>query len=143
FALHQKLQGNIVESELELVMGIGVAVWNCPGGPVRYPLITKLAELSVDGDDHAISVRPRLLEARVELDLYRVMELPRVADVARSGKEFLASLEASVNPFEASTFEPVLKTASGLLDGRGTYVQMDRDGSGAKLPPPTDQLVVT
>lgn len=143
FALHQKLQGNIVESELELVMGIGVAVWNCPGGPVRYPLITKLAELSVDGDDHAISVRPRLLEARVELDLYRVMELPRVADVARSGKQFLASLEASVNPFEASTFEPVLKTASGLLDGRGTYVQLDRDGSGAKLPPPTDQLVVT
>ena len=84
FGLHQKLQGNIVESELELVMGIGVAVWNCPGGPIRYPLITKLAELSVDGDDHAISVRPRLLEARVELDLYRVMELPRAADVAHS-----------------------------------------------------------
>ncbi len=34
FAAHQMLQGNLVDSPLELVMGIGHAVWERPGGRI-------------------------------------------------------------------------------------------------------------
>src|SRR5690606_31616238 len=59
FASYQMLRGNLVDSPLELVLGVGLAVWELPDGKLTYPLISQLVELSIDEHNHAIEVRPR------------------------------------------------------------------------------------
>ena len=143
FASYQMLQGNIVDAPLELVCGIGMAIWDLPDGRLGYPLISKLVELSIDEKTHAIEVRPRSLEPRIELDVYTALDNPGVAEVAKAGKEHFARTEWQISPFAPSTFEPVLKTASSLLDSKGGYWPSQTTPTDRQLPKPTEHLLVT
>jgi very-short-patch-repair endonuclease len=143
FASHQMLQGNLVDSPLELVLGVGLAVWELPDGKLIYPLISQLVELSIDEHSHAIEVRPRSLDARLELDVFTALDNPGVAEVARLGKEHFKSGDGQVNPFVPSTFEPVLKAASSLLDSKGAYWPSHTMPEDRQLPKARDHLLVT
>lgn len=143
FAVHQKLQGNLVETPLELVMGIGVAVWDHPDGAIRYPLISKLVEISVNERSHAIEVRPRALDAAMELDAYTAMDNPGVAAVAKAAKEFFGPVGGQVSPFEASSFESVLTTAASLLDSKGVYWPQTAAADDRRVPAKAEHLTVT
>lgn len=143
FAVHQKLQGNLVETPLELVMGIGVSVWDHPSGAIRYPLISKLVEISVNERNHAIEVRPRALDAAMELDAYTAMDNPGVAAVGKAAKEFFGPVGGQVSPFEASSFESVLTTASSLLDSKGVYWPQTVGADDRRVPAKAENLIVT
>jgi hypothetical protein len=59
FNLLQTVETEGAETALELVWGIGVAVWNKDGKRVRYPLVSRLVEIDPISTDMALRVRPR------------------------------------------------------------------------------------
>lgn len=143
FACYQMLQGNLADSQLELVMGIGLAVWDLPDGKLTYPLISKLVELTIDERTHAIEVRPRSLDPRLELDVYTALDNLATSEVAQFGKKHFALNDGGISPFLPSSFEPVLKAASSLLDSKGAYWPLHTSPGDRALPKPEEQLQVT
>jgi len=143
FSSYQMLRGNVVDSPLEMVMGVGISVWDLPDGKLTYPLITKLVELSIDERTHAIEVRPRSPDPRLELDVYTALDNPGVAEVARAGKEHFARTEWHISPFTPSSFEPVLKVAASLLDSKGTYWPSQTMPHDRQVPKAGEHLRVT
>ncbi len=143
FMLSQKLQGNLVDAQLEVVWGVGMALWALPSGAVTYPLLTQLVEISLDEATMAIEIRPRSSEPRLEVDLYAAMDNPGVAQLGEAGKKFFGETGAGLNPFEHSTFEPLLRSAATFLDASGTYWPTQTTADDRSLPKPSEKLVVT
>ncbi|MBN2108287.1 MAG: DUF559 domain-containing protein [Deltaproteobacteria bacterium] len=143
FTLKQKLEGSIVEAQIEFVWGVGLGVWNCEGVKVSYPLVTQLVELSLNPSTAAIEVRPRNIDARIEVDWYASNDNPGVTDFEKTAKEFFATTMATFSPFDRSTFEPLLRAAVTNLASNGVYCP-DESQSEKRMPPePDDKLRVT
>jgi len=143
FMLSQKMQGNLVDSQLELVWGVGVALWSLPSGTLAYPLLTQLVEISLNETTMALEIRPRASEPRLEVDIYASMDNPGVAKLVETSKKFFESTNSVLNPFEPSTFEPLLQSAATFLDASGTYWPPQTTADDRSLPKSTDNLVVT
>ena len=107
FSLQQAIASEGAETPLELVWGIGYAVWKMDGfaTPVRHPLLVQSCEISLNEKTFDLEVRPRDIEPRLEADCYAEMELPGVRQLEAFWKSALASGAHRVNPFETSTFE--------------------------------------
>lgn len=132
FVLSQKMQGNLVDTQLELVWGQGVATWSHKLGKVVYPILTQLAEISLDEQTMAIEIRPRSVDARIELDPYVAMGNPGVANVEAAGRSLYGNDGISFNPFEPTSFEPFLQAAVTFLDPKGEYAD------GVEIPIESD-----
>lgn len=143
FTLKQQLEGGIVDAQLELVWGAGMAIWNMAGAQVTYPLITKLVELSLNEATMAIEVRPRDIDPRVEFDIYSAADNPGVPDLERAAKEFFAKATTTFSPFDRGTFEPLLRSAATHLDPKGIYWPAQSTAEDRTLPKPTEELRVT
>ncbi len=143
FMLTQKMQGNLVDSQLELVWGVGVALWTLPSGTLAYPLLTQPVEISLNETTMALEIRPRVSEPRLEVDIYAAMDNPNVANLVEASKKFFESTGGVLNPFEASTFEPLLQSAATFLDASGTYWTAQTAADDRSLPKPSENLVVT
>lgn len=142
FTIQQAIAEEGADTPLELVWGIGMALWKREGRAttLKYPLITQACEVILNRHTFDLEVRPRNVDARIELDCYGEMELSGVTRVESFWKSFTATTANRVNPFEYSTFEPVLKTAVGFLDPSGSYEVLAEDPS---LPTPADKLKIT
>lgn len=143
FTLQQQLEGSIVESPLELVWGVGVGIWNCDGTTVNYPLIARLAEVSLNKVTAEIEIRPRDIDARVELDWYASVDNSGVGSVEKFAREFFASTDATFSPFDRGTFEPLLRTAATNLDVNGAYWPDEVPPEDRSLPKADGTLRVT
>lgn len=143
FMLSQKMQGNLVDSQLELVWGVGVALWTLPSGALAYPLLTQLVEISLNETTMALEIRPRSSEPRLEVDIYASMDNPGVAKLVETSKRFFESTGSVLNPFEPNTFEPILQSAVTFLDAFGTYWPSQTTADDRSLPKPTENLVIT
>lgn len=143
FTLKQQLEDGMSDAQIELVWGIGLGVWQCDGVSVSYPLITRLAELSLNSETAAIEVRPRDIDARLDIDWYTARDNPGAVELDQSAKRFFSNLDKTVSPFDPSTFEPLLRTAASTLDARGIYWP-DQCAPGDRSVPRSDgQLKVT
>ena len=143
FALYQAMASDGAETPIELVWGMGVALWHKEDSrnSLKYPLITQACEITLNRLTFELEIRPRQADARIELDCYCELEIPPgVQQLETFWKTTAATREKRVNPFEVSTFEPILKEAAARLDPNGTYVRMDDDSA---LPLATDQLQIT
>jgi len=142
FALQQAIASDGADTPLELVWGIGFASWKKDGfgTTLRHPLIVQSCDISLNESTFNLEVRPRDVEARLETDAYTEMDLPGVRSLEAFWKSVLTNGAHRVNPFEASTFEGVLKAAVGHLDPSGTYEVLTDD-----LVPPAsgDNLRIT
>lgn len=143
FMLSQKMEGNLVDSQLELVWGVGVALWTLPSGALAYPLLTQLVEISLNETTMALEIRPRSSEPRLEVDIYASMDNPGVAKLVETSKKFFESTGGVLNPFEPGSFEPLLQSAATFLDASGTYWPPQTTADDRGLPKSTDNLVVT
>lgn len=143
FMLSQKMQGNLVDSQLELVWGIGIGVWAEPSGTITYPVLTQLVEISLDEKTMALEIRPRSADPRLEVDIYTALDNPGVASLTEATKKFFKSTGGVLNPFEPSTFEPLLKSAASLLDASGVYWPNEVTSDDRSLPKAGEHLVVT
>lgn len=143
FMLSQQLQGNLVDSQLELVWGIGVGVWRHLEGSYSYPLLSQLVEISFDEKTMALEIRPRATEPRVETDFFAAQGNPGVANLTTVSKKFFGATGGVLSPFEPSTFEALLKSAATFLDASGTYWPTQTTPDDRALPKLSDNLVVT
>jgi very-short-patch-repair endonuclease len=142
FSLQQAIASEGSETPIELVWGIGNAAWKKDDFPttVKHPLLVQSCEVSLNEKTFDLEVRPRDVEPRIEIDCYAEMELPGVRQLEAFWKSFVATSAQRINPFEASTFEGVLKAAVGHLDPTGAYIEKTDD---VMSPMPTEKLAVT
>ncbi len=141
FALRQIMELDGVESQLELVWGVGYSTWKPKNSSlaIKHPLITQLCELSLDEKTFEIRVRPRDTDPRIETDAYAALENSGVHGLEAAWRDLLGTMATRVNPFEDATFEPALRAAVGYLDAQGTYRVLNGDTAPAQ-PGPTLQV---
>lgn len=142
FSLQQAIASDGAETSLELVWGIGTAVWKKPGyaTPVKHPLLIQPCEITLNERTFELEIRPRDIEPRLEVGCYSEMEIAGVRQLDAFWKSYVATSAQRVNPFEESTFDGVLKAAVGHLDPTGAYEL--RTGQVA-TPAPTEKLNVS
>ena len=143
FTLKQQLEGSIVEAQLELVWGVGLGIWNSNGAIVSYPLIGRLVEMSLNPVTAEVEIRPRDVDARIEIDWYASVDNPGVADLEKAAKEFFGKATTTFSPFDRGTFEPLLRTAVTNLDANGIYWPNEVPAEDRTLPKADDKLKVT
>lgn len=143
FTLKQRLEGGIVEAQIELVWGVGLGIWNCDGTTVRYPLVGRLVELSLNPDTAEVEIRPRDTDARLEIDWYASVDNPGVTNLEKAAKEFFGKATTTFSPFDRGTFEFLLRTAATNLDANGIYWPHEVPAEDRTLPKPDVKLKVT
>lgn len=143
FTLKQQLEGAIVDTQVELVWGAGVGIWQHGGVEVRYPLVSRLVELSLNPATSEIEIRPRDVDPRLEVDWYASVDNPGVPALDRKAKDFLANLPQTFSPFDHTTFDPLLRTAVTYLDANGQYVPDQLRPEDRSLPRADEKLKVT
>lgn len=143
FLLSQLMQGNLVDSEIELVWGVGVATWTSPIGLIKYPMLTQLVEISLNESDMTLEIRPRSSEPRLEIESYAECGNSGVAKLAAAAKDAFSGNGNVLNPFEPSTFEPILKCAATFLDPNGAYWPNEVGPDDRSVPKANEHLVVT
>ncbi len=82
FTMKQQLEGAIVDNAIELIWGVGLAVWKMPDSRLSYPLLTQQVELSLNETTMAIEIRPRDVEPKLELDFFSSTDNPGVTALA-------------------------------------------------------------
>lgn len=142
FSLQQAIASDGAETSLEIVWGIGTAVWKMPGyaTPVKHPLLVQPCEVTLNEQTFELEIRPRDVEPRLEVACYSAMEIPGVRQLDAFWKSYVASSAQRVNPFEESTFDGVLKAAVGHLDPTGNYGRLS---GGTAIPAPTEKLNIS
>lgn len=140
FALEQAIATEGSETPIELIWGLGLAVWKPSSTAVKHPLISQPCEIVLNALNFDLEIRPRDTDARLELDCYADLELAGVRALEDYWKSVQVTAANRVNPFEASTFEGTLKVAVGHLDPNGSYLASDPD---PKVPATNDKLVIT
>lgn len=143
FTLKSQLEGEIAESQLELVIGTGISVWKKNDVLITFPLITKMVELSLNEKTMDLVVRPRLIEPKLELDIYAALDNQGVAYLEKAAKDFFTQNDNNYSPFDHSTFEPILKTAVTHLDPKGIYWPEHSATDDRSLPKVDEDLKVT
>ena len=143
FTLKQQLEGGIIEAQLELVWGVGVGIWNFDRTAVGYPVIGRLVEISLNPETAEVEIRPRDVDARLEIDWYASVNNPGVADLEKAAKEFFSKATTTFSPFDRGTFEPLLLTASTNLDANGIYWPNEVPAEDRTLPKADDKLKIT
>jgi Superfamily I DNA and RNA helicases and helicase subunits len=142
FLLSQTLQGNLVDTPLELVWGIGMAVQKIEGTSITYPLITQNVELRLNEETMALEVIPSGQAPVLSLELFAELGNPGVAALEEAGKKFLA-MNGEINPSRPEDFEVLLRTATSLLDASGAYMPDQPGEPSRQLPKPGENLAVT
>jgi hypothetical protein len=143
FTLKQQLEGSIVETQVELVWGAGLGIWNCNDTTVSYPLAGRLVEMSLNAETAEVEIRPRDADARLEIDWYASVDNPGVADLEKAAREFFSTATTTFSPSDRGTFEPLLRTATTNLDANGIYWPNEAPAEDRTLPKPDDKLKVT
>ena len=143
FTLKQQLDGDLFEAQLELVWGAGLGIWNRNGTTVSYPLVGRLVEMALNPVTAEIEIRPREVEARIEVDWYASVDNAGVADLEKAAKEFFGKATTTFSPFDRGTFEPLLRTAATNLDANGLYWPDQVTAEDRTLPKPDDKLKIT
>jgi len=144
FALKTRLEAQEAVRPLELVWGVGVSSWQIPradGGAVdfHYPLLTQALDIEIDSDSHAITLGPRPIAARLELDAFGACDVAGIGDIERAARTLLLTDGGSgLSPFDPASFEPILKGVVGNIAARASY-----DGAAQGAPAPGPDLVVT
>jgi DNA-directed RNA polymerase subunit L len=143
FTLKQQLEGGIVEAQLELVWGVGIGIWNSGGTTIGYPVLGRLVEMSLNPETAKVEIRPRDVDARLEIDWYASVDNPGLADLEKAAKEFFGKATTTFSPFDRGTFEPLLRTAVANLDANGIYWPNEVSAEDRTLPKPDDKLKIT
>lgn len=142
FALQQAISSEGAETPLELVWGVGYAVWKKEdyATPVRYPFLLQACNVTLNEVSLDLEIRPRDVEAKLELDCYAEMEIPGIGQLEAFWKNVQTNGENRLTPFESSTFEPTLSAAVGYLDPSGSYINSE---NWTSLPAPSQKMLVT
>lgn len=145
FAMKHQIEAEETGRPMELVWGIGVSSWQLPQGDDKvafhYPLLTQSLEVELDKSTMDLLLRPRDVPARIELEAMVSVGVPGASDVERTMREQSLAQAARVSPFNAASYEALLKVAASSLQAGGRYVP--RTDAASSCPVPGTDLVVT
>lgn len=142
FTLKQQLEGSIIDTQIELVWGLGLGLWKTDEFNIRYPLITQSAEISLNPKDMAVEIRPRRSADPIfELDIYMSVDSLGVADVQKAYNDLISKQTQDFSPFERCSYEPQLQLVATHLDSKGIYWPTQSDER--QLPSAGDELKIT
>lgn len=142
FALQQAISSEGAETPLELVWGIGYAVWKKEDytTPVKHPLLLQTCNVTLNEVTLDLEIRPRDVETKLEIDCYAEMEISGIGQLETFWKNVQSTGTNQITPFEESSFESTLRAAVGHLDPSGSYVNSEEWTS---LPSPSSKMLVT
>ena len=144
FNLLQTIETEGAETALELVWGIGVAVWKPEQHQsVRHPLLCRLVEIDPVGRDMALRIRPRETPTLLETDIFAAMENPGLPVYEKAARTILENTDNYVTPFEEASFEQILSGAAGTLDRHARYWPREPAYQEGVVPAATDHLTIT
>jgi len=144
FNLLQTIETEGAETAMELVWGIGVAVWKPEKHQsVRHPLLCRLVEIDPVGRDMALRIRPRVTPTLLETDIFAAMEIPGLPVYEKAARTILENSENYVTPFEESSFEQILSGAAGTLDRHARYWPNDPSYQEGVVPAASEHLTIT
>ena len=130
------------ETPLELVWGVGIALWKHPSGQnIVHPMVTIPIELRLDRRTLAFEVRPRNAAPALATEPFDALEVGGIAHLEALWRSQQEEAEGGVLPFQPNTFAPILRAAIEQFDPAGRYwpdVSADR-----ALPDRTPQLTIT
>ena len=143
FSLKQQLEGSLIDTQLEIAMGVGMAVWNMDGVKVCHPLITRLADIHVNELTMAIEIRPRDIDPRLEIDIFTAADNLGTADLEKAFKDFMAKATQTFSPFDSGTFDGILRSAVAALDSKAVYWPSQTSPDDRKLPQSSESLKIS
>lgn len=145
FTLQQVMESETTEKPLELVWGIGIAIWDVERGhAIRYPIIGQLCEITINRKDYSIEIRPREMEPTLQVEPFIGNDVHGVVVVEDAWKKFIARQDLTISPFDYSSYDAILKTAVAHLDPGGVYLPDKRQNRDDKiLPKAEEHLVIT
>jgi len=117
FTLQQQLSGALTENQLELVWGMGIATRRRRGEDRKgelmnnYPVVTRPVDISFDAHTNSALIRPRNVDARLELDAFVSPDEPAFSQAERAVAEHLSGSEIPVMPFDPESYAPLLDIA--------------------------------
>lgn len=121
FTLKQQLEGAITDTQVELVWGMGIALWKTKEFNINYPLITQVVEINFNDSDMSMEIRPCQVDARFELDIYIGIDNPGVSDLEKVYNDFISKQTQAFSPFYRAFYEVLLRPAVTHLDPKGVY----------------------
>lgn len=144
FTLKQQLEGSIIDTQIELVMGMGLGIWKTNEFNIRYPLITQSLEISLNQKDMTIEIRPRRSgDPLFEIDVYMSIDNLGVADVQKAYTDLMSKQQIDFSPFERASYEPQLQLAVSHLDSKGIYWPTQTTNEDRSLPEAGSELKIT
>lgn len=143
FAVQQSIEASGGEASLEAIWGMGMAAWKRQElSGIEYPLLTQACDLALDTETFAIEIRPRDVDAVLELDCYADLGAEGVGRTEAFWRQYRETARSRPTPFEPDTTESVLKAAVGYLDPAGEFVA-PKVGREGEIPSPKETLQVT
>ena len=91
----------------------------------------------------AIEVSPRNGEALLELDIFQETDSLGVTDLELAYNDFILKSPQSFSPFDASTFDSMIRLCAANLDSKGTYWPDHSTAEDRKLPDISEGLKIT
>lgn len=143
FMLKQQLEGSITDSQVEIAWGVGMCVWNMRNNKVCHPLITRLVDITINEISMAIEIRPRNVEAQLELDIYTAVDNLGTPELEKAYKDFTGKITQTFSPFDSGTFDGILRSAVACLDSKGIYWPTKNTANDRKLPSASEELKIT
>lgn len=155
FSVIQAIETAGVDNPMEVVLGVGFALWKTQGKTVEHPIVEALVEVGIDPNTHAIQVRARETDPQVYLKPFVELDnqaVPTLRKKALSHIERLSNANADsdvppceeFSPFNPGSFEPILRDAVTLLSPEASYwPDIADDPDERALPQITDSLTVT
>lgn len=145
FSLNHQIEAEEATKPIELIWGVGVASWQMKfdgqNFDYQYPLLSQAVEISIDAKTMAIEVRPRAIDARVEMEVFVACSIDGAPDIEKRCKSQLSSRpDKPLNPFDASTYQDVLMLMAGGLDSKGVF---EESIEVSPLPTPGENFLVS
>jgi len=131
FTLHQQLSGELTENQLELVWGMGIATRrsvrrkrqsdienkatkqsDATREPVHsYPLVTRLVDVGFNEHTRAAEIRPRNIDARLELDVFVSPQEPAAVEAEKAASRFVLEADDPITPRDPESYAPLIDIA--------------------------------
>lgn len=152
FAINQSMMAGEVEQPIELVWGIGHAVWKIreSNKVISHPLIEILVEVDLDSTSQTIRIRPRsVTQERPSIFTapFEALELPGVKPLKEHFENQLDQMEAeekTIHPADPTSFEGILRNAVSLLSLDAFYVpDVVNDTTNRTIPYAEESLAIT
>lgn len=146
FNLQQTIQTEGAGKPLEVVWGMGIALWKTKGEGINRPIVEQLVEIEIDSKDGSISIRPRSTNPIAALDPYFALQISGTQTVFNFASDFFDNFpeDQDLSPFLPKTYEAILRQAATHLDRNGHYYpDQVKDLTDRNIPSVAEYLTVT